>query len=354
MGKAFNENPLLNPSTTPTDVVVRNLRRRLWAAFAKEDAATVLWLYKATRSDWEECLRREAKLADQEDSSRGLRKRLSSFRKNSKSRVFAASPVGLDPTLQCSHSEEEEETACSLLLHHFLPSEPFTEDDFRDPNDSYPELNANRKRVVRTDSSIVRGRFAWSALLGKHDNEEEHEETKGKSDNGLPLTTPLHESARMGNGELVRLLLEQVATSDPNARNGAGQTALHCVAGGYTRAEEQHGPPPSPSALRVPEVDLSAQRQLEVMAVQHAKRAVRVVGRLFRGQWGEEEAHKAETPSVGVEEWRKIALDRMDAALAILSWRNPDDNGQEISTNAVDDAGRTGEWFLNPTIGKRI
>lgn len=342
MGKSCNDHPLQNPSTTPTNIVVRNLRRRLWAAFAQEDSATVLWLCRVTRADWEECLRREALLLREEDSSRGLRNRLASFRKNSQSRVCAAPPVGRDATKQTG-KDVAEEAASPLLLQHFLPSEPFIEDDFRDPGDPYPEINPDGKRVIRTDASAARGRFALGALLGRHAPEERsHVQPKENDKHGWPLTTPLHEAARLGNGDLVRFLLERVAMSDPNARNGNGQTALHCVAGGFSRLEEQHGPPVPPSALRVPHVDLSEQ-EAEALAVQHAKRAARAVGRLFRGQWAKEEAPKNETPQITLEEWHKLESDRMDAALAILSWRNPEGDGQGISTNAVDDAGRTGE-----------
>lgn len=342
MRKFSTDNPLQNPSKTPNDIVVRNLRRRLWAAIAHEDAASVMWLYKATRVDWEECLRLEAQLAGRDDSSKGMRKRLGSFRRNGKSRECSSPPgVERDPTIQTSH-DSEDETACSLLLQHFLPSEPFSEDDFCDPADPYPELNPDGKRVIRNHVLSAGGpRFAFGALLGRHAPEEPNTR-QPKREGGLPLTSPIHECARMGNADLVRFLLKSAAMSDPNTRNGDGQTALHCVAGGYTRLEEQHGPSPSPSALRVQQVDLSLQDE-DAVAVQQAKRAVRAVGRLFRGHWAKEEAPKPETPSITLEEWHKLALDRMDATLAILSWRNTDGDGQGISTNAVDDAGRTGE-----------
>jgi len=37
-----------------------------------------------------------------------------------------------------------------------------------------------------------------------------------------------------------------------------------------------------------------------------------------------------------------LEMDRMDAALAILSWTNSEGNGKGISINTVDDDGRTG------------
>lgn len=354
MGKSSSsshdpQHPLQNPSTAPTDIVVRNLRRRLWAAVAQEDSATALWLYRATLSDWEECLRHEAQLATDrvdEVGRGGLRKRLATFRKNSKSRVCAAPPVG-----RHDGSADAAAVETPLLLQHFLPSEPFVEDDFRNAaSDPYPDTSPDGKRVVRTDASAARGRFALGALLlGRHatppaEQSDNNAETKeNQEDSGLPLTTPLHEAARLGNGELVRLLLEQVALSDPNARNGNGQTALHCVAGGFSRLEEQHGPPVPPTALRVPHVNLTP---LDEDAMQHAKKAVRAVGRLFRGQWAKDEVPKPETQFITLEEWHKLALDRLDATLAIMSWCNTEGDGQGISTNAVDDVGRTGKSYI--------
>eukprot|EP00977_Amphora_coffeiformis_P007362 scaffold1595_cov171-Amphora_coffeaeformis.AAC.3 len=338
MGKV-NPNPLADPSKTPLDIVVRNIRRRLWAALAQEDAPTALRLYKATRREWEDWVCREQEQQHQADEeARASRKRLPSFRKKSKSRIHgdATTMVTVDPTLQASLENNQ----APLLLQHFLPSEPFIEDDFHDPNDPYPPMNPDRKRVIRNQSSAVgRGRFAIGALLGRTVEQQPERQTNHakNDDDGLPLTTPLHEAARIGSGELVRLLLEQAAlTSDPNARNGKGQSVLHCVAGGLTRIEEQNGATASTMSIRVPHVDLHPTE--EPIA---AKRAVRAVGRLFRAAWTKEAGHIPKKSAITLADWRALELDRMDAALAILSWSSEEGDREGISTNAVDDDGRT-------------
>ena len=45
------------------------------------------------------------------------------------------------------------------------------------------------------------------------------------------------------------------------------------------------------------------------------------------------------------DDWNALDLERMDAALAILSWRSPDGE-QGISINAVDDDGRVGQRWI--------
>ena len=98
-------------------------------------------------------------------------------------------------------------------------------------------------------------------------------------------------------------------------------------------------------ALRVPHVDIRPLTE-EARAIQHAKRAARAVGRLFRGQWSKEAVAKSDSGPIISVDSHTLELDRMDAALAILAWSNAEGGEQGISTNAVDDDGRTGRHLF--------
>ena len=66
---------------------------------------------------------------------------------------------------------------------------------------------------------------------------ESNNVTLEEEDDPSWMTTPLHEAARVGAEEFVRLLLAN--GGDPNTKNGVSQTAFHLCAGGYTTEEEQ-------------------------------------------------------------------------------------------------------------------
>ncbi len=59
----------------------------------------------------------------------------------------------------------------------------------------------------------------------------------GHDDENSLMTTPLHEAARVGSGDFVRLLLTN--GGDPNVKNGSSQTSYHICAGGYTTEEKK-------------------------------------------------------------------------------------------------------------------
>lgn len=343
MGKSHDataEVRIQDPASTPTPLVVRNLRRRLWSAFCKEDAAAALRIYKATRSDWEDWIRQEhqQEVTAQRTENRpgGLRRRLSLMRKKSESSLLqgASLSVETNPTLlQASYSDE---TTTSLLINQFLSSEPFGPDDMMNPLAPYPELDAKRERVVRKRPPKKGRRALWSFLgRGTEESPAEYE-----ADPDTPLTTPLHEAARLGSGELVRLLLDQAMMADPNVRNAKGRTALHCVAGGLTRQEEAHSTSSSTDCMSLPAPQQRKEEyENEELA---AKTAIRAMGRFFRKPWTKEETvPPASVPPTGTTDKHALELDRMDASIALLSWRGGEEGAQSISINTVDDDGRT-------------
>jgi len=67
------------------------------------------------------------------------------------------------------------------------------------------------------------------------------------------MTTPLHEAARLGAGDFVRLMLAH--GGDPNMKNGNYQTAIHLCAGGYTVEEK--------NLVAVAEAAMAAQNEAE-------------------------------------------------------------------------------------------
>ena len=350
MGKSnTTNNPLENPSTTPLDIVVRNLRRRLWKAVVHEDAEMVLELYQASRSHWEARVRQERhaqKLAKQESRGKLRRKKEANATPSN-----VAFPSSVD---------DPQTTTAPLLLQHFLPSDNFVPDDFHDPEAPYLDPNVEDEARVRTLSnktaSMRRGRSVLGALLGRGGEDAEPATAQQDADNdnnnnnnnnnknGYPHTTPLHEAARMGSAKLVRFLLEYNVTSDPDTRSGHAQSALHCAAGGLTRLEEYHAQNNNseyttpPMALRAPHVEIKSAEDDGV-----AKRAVRSLGRFFRGHKPAPDAPKVELPTTTtIVDARQLETDRMDAVLALLSWSTPEDGGRRgISTNAVDDRERT-------------
>lgn len=376
--------PLSDPSTTPTDIVIRNLRRRVWKAVVNEDAATVIRLYQLTRRGWEALLKREQEQASRAAAAaaattasrgNGLRQRWSSFRRKDKSArgllvgaatttttTVTAVVTPVDSTLEQQQQQQQDDNQTPLLSQHFLPSEPFIEDDFQEPNSPYPPLSPDGRRAVvlrkqqATSSVERRARFALGALLGRRhaaveprdDSDHATPEDVGDTSQHLTTTTPLHEAARMGSGELVRLLLSHsMLTSDPDARDGKGRSALHCAAGGWTRREEQQQQQQQPAvpdmAIRVPHVTPTSSDTV-------SRGGSGVVGRLLRrASWTHHNNNNNNTPTESLPVVKKpvmvdvqtLELDRMDAALALLSWRSPD--GQNISTNVVDDDGRTGK-----------
>jgi hypothetical protein len=173
----------------------------------------------------------------------------------------------------------------SILQSLINPSDPFIADDYLSPYDdstydhpsrkSLPDpvqhaaeqqaIKAERKRQRKTRSPrmafrrIIMGKRSDRAATGNfsgfdavasmivdaNDNNHKYypefsanilESNNTREEEDPLMTTPLHEAARAGAEEFVRLLLAN--GGDANTKNGASQTAFHMCAGGYT-AEEQ-------------------------------------------------------------------------------------------------------------------
>jgi RING-type zinc-finger len=207
------------------------------------------------------------------------------------------------------------------------------------------------------------------------------------------MTTPLHEAARLGDAELVRLMLAHPFV-EPNFKNGQRRTALHMVAGGWTEPEErlwrilqrkiktklehkkkQQGAARLKSAnANAPEsVGISSPEPIEIqlqdgskvvdgnITMAGAKKAARAMSRFFHTTFNSSgksrdcrDADAANTTLVSGPPgglvwdehlWNQFKTDRMDCLLAILSWSHPDDGstsaGEGASVNAVDSQGRT-------------
>ena len=206
------------------------------------------------------------------------------------------------------------------------------------------------------------------------------------------MTTPLHEAARLGDAELVRLMLSQ-PFAEPNFKNGQKRTALHMVAGGWTEAEERlwrarqqkmetklnHKKKQQGGSLKTgsahAEIGVSAPLPIELETPDAAenndkdshmgagaKKAARAMGRFFnttfstansRDRDGGANSNRKKAPpseSQGYlvwdeQLWNKLRTERMDCLLAVMSWCHPDDGtssaGEGASVNAVDAQGRT-------------
>ena len=177
------------------------------------------------------------------------------------------------------------------------------------------------------------------------------------------MTTPLHEAARLGSGDFVRLLLAKGGY--PNVKNGSIRTALHMGAGGRTAEEDRLLRAQSQAAsteqqhednlgIRAPIIpaNFSADSDEEVsMEKGTAKRAARAVGRIFKSAL-RSSTKESKAPATIPETDPQVKLhpdpirldllltDRMDAILALMTWVDSD-TGENPSINAVDSNGRT-------------
>ena len=205
------------------------------------------------------------------------------------------------------------------------------------------------------------------------------------------MTTPLHEAARLGNAELVRLMLAQ-PFAEPNFKNGQKRTALHMVAGGWTEVEERlwrtrqqkmetklnHKKKQQGGSLKTgsahAEIGISAPLPVVMESADTvenpskdgnlvgAKKAAKAMSRFFHSTFstsnskdsdGGSRNNKKKAPLTESQRyllwdeqlWNKLRTERMDCLLAVMSWCHPDDGtasaGEGASVNAVDAQGRT-------------
>jgi len=170
----------------------------------------------------------------------------------------------------------------SILESKMNPSDPFIADDFLSPYDDLtydhparktlpdPVQHAAEQKAMMEEEKrrrkaksprmafrrMVMGRRAADSAYDHDDFElvdsmildaQWSQEFSAKIiDNNNPnaleeddplMTTPLHEAARLGSGELVRCLL--ACGGDANTKNGGSQTAIHMCAGGFTIEEQR-------------------------------------------------------------------------------------------------------------------
>jgi len=164
-----------------------------------------------------------------------------------------------------------------ILQSLLNPSDPFIADDYLSPyNESTydhparktlpdPIQHAAEKKAIadeRKRRRKARGpRMAFRRMMtGKHSPGGTHDfdlvdsmivdanndsyfspgkspSSAGNDEENPLMTTPLHEAARLGSGDFVRLLLAN--GGDPNVKNGSLQTTYHICAGGYTAEEKK-------------------------------------------------------------------------------------------------------------------
>ena len=364
-------------ATTPRSIVVRSLRRRLWQAFQREDGHAAMRIYQATRIDWEGWVRQEEEQARKKEEEEQRKQRPSLLNRIKKkkldrgsSKEMAANNVDLQsiPTSPSS-SADSSDVSIQLLLCYSDPSDPFGLDDYKSPTASYDEPEAGpsttsstvvSKQGIRHKLRQKQARLAI-AFWGRSAQRVEEFMDELDPSTDARMTSPLHEAARLGDADLVRLFLQH-DRADPNIRNGGGRTALHMVAGGVTHEEscrlavQRANTDAHAVGLRKPLPMVSDTGPSDAGALQN-KMGVRALGRILMGdnsRSGNQQrgfadpAVTIETPkhiAVREDRWEALIRSRRDAALAIMSWYHPNDGtpeaGEGASMNAVDRVGRT-------------
>jgi hypothetical protein len=334
-------------TTMAPTLAVRSLRRRLWRALQKEDVDTAIRAYTATRADYEAWLLEE-ELRREEERQREEEARLIRQKEKPATQHAALKYLGLlhfrrsvrnIPTQSRRRSKRDSVVSVQtledpisvegdypLLQKEMSPSDAFAADDFLSPHDAY---------------------------------EQEQSMTAQQTDPGEDelFTTPLHEAARLGSGKLVRLFLEHGGR--PNVRNGKQQTALHMVAAGLTGVKEglllarmNEIPPKADTEIIGHDVGIRAscvdapESNLETEQYSgEAKKAAVASSHLVKLG-----SHDSEKDDEAIEQKKTLppfdaTPQRMDAFLAIMAWRHPEDgspaSGEGPSINSVDGRLRT-------------
>lgn len=335
-------------------VVTRSLRRRLWQAFMTEDQVAAIRCYTATRSDWEQWMiqeRREEKERQLLRQNKGSKLRDMLHRTpalaKSKSVGHAASVAIASSSLV---SKLEGVADGGLLQLNMNPTDPFVEDDYKHPNDSYEyDVDAESKRskekqrrgshAKRTHGSgTARQAFSILGLGGKRSAVAARElaasvVSQDSKDEAMDtaLTTPLHEAARLGNAELVRCMLAH-PQADCDARNGQGRSVLHCAAGGLTGLEAEfmnvdHIPEVGIRAPQPPTPDENEADDGAKKPAASVMKAARAVGRLFRmhgdGESKTESTAQCRKTNGDGHGHDQLDIERMDVVTVILSWTRP-------------------------------
>lgn len=285
--------PRINPtddiSGTPIAIVIRSLRRRFWHAFRVGDADKALRIYKAKRCDWERWAELE-KEAPRKGGSEDLEGQFSN--------------LTWQPT-------DDSQDLTGLLQLEMSPSEYFRVDDYFQPSDPYDE------EVEETLSVALpkpRRKEAFS-MFRFSDKGKKEEDTSSNDESKIYMTTPLHEAARLGCGELVRLMLAH-DSADCQKRNGLGRTPLHNVAGGITKESLVGIGPLAPTKGNDKPTATAGSK----------------IRKFFKRE------SKVETVKPEPVFVLCSMENRVDAIQAIISWSN---QHEAFSTNSVDNFGRS-------------
>jgi hypothetical protein len=319
-------------------------------------------------------------------SKRGLPRRTIKEKRASSSSKAGADLMVLESKCGDSfHSIELKQLVGPILESQMNSSEPFIADDFLSPYDSYdqpakkelPDLQKHeRELLARKRARSRRPRMAAFNIFRKSDEDLSMEgfpppENETESDSILQedinMTTPLHEAARLGSGDFIRFLLAN--GGDPNVKNGHARTALHMCAGGFTVEEnrlmqamsskkdtkETNNNNDAPIGIRAPAIPPEVFALINGNATKNssekgkARKAAKAVGKMIQSLRspvkeksipgnGNSAVHSE--PQTNPARLNHLVTERMDAALAVLSWIHQE-TGEGASINAVDSDGRT-------------
>jgi hypothetical protein len=273
-----------------------------------------------------------------------------------------------------------------ILQQHMNPSEYFALDDYQSVNAPFDEKFNNsftswqqpehHQQQERENRSSRRGlAFPWSMQARRREEEGRMTANNRNDDSGRVCTsfstedprrtTPLHEAARLGHSELIRLMLKHPG-ADLTLRNGEHQTPLHCVAVGVTtddhqypeQAKEDGDFATAPLGIRRPENVLRPKTQnpdeeneglkSSTTRKNHASRLGRFLLSSSRSSQPTADsllpmqlAMKPENAgSLDTDSSKDIEKERHETATQILNWSHPDDgsplSGLGVSVNAVD------------------
>ena len=212
---AMHHNDSSSATTTPLDVIVRSLRRRLWRAFRNENGAAALAIYQATQWDWEKWVYEEeyavataaadtaAAACEQQTHGTpshhnalphrrgGSRRSLFSKKDGSSSNRQVMVPAGDSSSQRCLTRGREDASESSLLYHqniaysfkssadhtiallqHYMnPSNPFDADDFLDPHtDPYLDSTMNIATSAGSGTGRLNGNGSSSVNNGSNNS----------------------------------------------------------------------------------------------------------------------------------------------------------------------------------------
>ncbi|CAJ1959325.1 unnamed protein product [Cylindrotheca closterium] len=375
------------------DIMVRNLRRRLWRAFQEDNAEAALRTYQATFDDYEQMIKEEEEGKDKLEgdaesrskSSRTTTRRRGSVKKDgeSKSRSNSRGRPSLESedlaaVMGISMAADIHRPMKSILQTRMKPSDRFIADDFLSPFASYdkpaqtklPDVKKEEeKRRIRKQQKKARAAFNVFSFRKDLNNvpeinpEEAAANEAAVEEEDPNMTTPLHEAARLGSGSLLRVLLGN--GGDANFKNGKQRTALHNCCGGVSKDEHRtivslnlpnDKDVAKEAGIQAPHIsreimDLMNEEAEDKEKKKKAKKGVRkfkAVGKMlmrsnaYKASSAEDEKPQSKPRRTRLDknQLADLAVDRIDAAFTLLSWSQKS-TGVGVSLNAVDDLGRS-------------